>query len=217
MQNNAYEIREDAGSDPMEKIPASSLYVSHKHKANRSARRYFMKFILYLSQFIIPMLIFCVVGYGMLLRIPVYDCFVKGAKEGMTTVVRLVPTLVGLMVATGVLRASGLLDAIGSAVTGLIRGFPFPGELVPLAIVRMFSSSAATGLLLDVYREFGTDSLTGLIASLMMCCTETIFYTMSVYFMTAGIKKNRHTLAGALTATFAGIAASVVLAGWMHG
>lgn len=174
-----------------------------------------MKFLLYLSQFIIPLLIFYVVGYGMLLKVPLYDCFVRGAREGMNTVVKLAPTLVGLMVASGVLRASGFLDLIGELLTQLISGFPFPGELIPLAIIRMFSSSAATGLLLDVYKEFGSDSLIGTIASLMMSCTETIFYTMSVYFMTAGIRKTRYTLPGALLATFAGIAASVVLANLM--
>ena len=76
----------------------------------------------------------------------------------------------------------------------------------------MFSSSAATGLLLDIFKEFGTDSRIGLIASISLCCTETIFYTMSVYFMTAKVKHSRYTLAGAMLATFAGLAASVVLA-----
>jgi spore maturation protein B len=79
----------------------------------------------------------------------------------------------------------------------------------------MFSSSAATGLLLDIYESYGTDSNLGLIASISMACTETIFYTMSVYLMTAKIKKSRFTLTGALLATFAGIVASVVLAGMM--
>lgn len=176
-----------------------------------------MKFLLYLSEYLIPLLIFVVAGYGILQRVPLYDCFVRGAKEGTNTVVRIAPTLVGLMAATGVLRASGLLDLIGNVLTEMIKGFPLPGELLPLALIRLFSSSAATGLLLDVYKEFGTDSLIGLIASLMMCCTETVFYTMSVYFMTAGIKKTRHTLAGALFATVVGIAASVILAGWMIG
>ena len=88
----------------------------------------------------------------------------------------------------------------------------FPGALVPLTIVKMFSSSAATGLLLDIYKEFGTDSRNGMIASISMACTETIFYTMSVYFMSAKVKKTRYTLAGALIATFAGLAASVWLA-----
>ena len=84
---------------------------------------------------------------------------------------------------------------------------------MPLTIVKMFSSSAATGLLLDIFKEYGTDSRIGLIASIMMCCTETVFYTMSVYFMAAKVKKTRYTLTGALLATVAGIVASVWLAG----
>ena len=79
----------------------------------------------------------------------------------------------------------------------------------------MFSSSAATGLALDIFKEYGTDSYLGRVASILMSCTETIFYTMSVYFMTARVKKTRHTLAGALLATAGGIAASIVLAGMM--
>ncbi len=175
-----------------------------------------MDFILYVSQMIIPFVIFYVIGYGLLMKVPVYDSFIKGANYGLKTVVKLVPTLIGLMIATGVLRASGFLDFLAGAIGQFSALISFPGDLVPLTILRMFSSSAATGLLLDIYKEFGCDSHIGLIASLMMCCTETIFYTMSVYFMTAGIKKTRHTLPGALLATFAGIAASVILAGWMH-
>lgn len=175
-----------------------------------------MKFVLYISQFIIPFLVFYIVGYGLLMKVPVYDSFIRGAAEGLQTVVKIVPTLIGLMVAAGVLRASGFLDFVGVLLEKAAAGLSFPGALVPLAVLRMFSSSAATGLLLDVYKEYGTDSSIGLIASLMMCCTETIFYTMSIYFMTAGIKKTRHTLCGALLATLSGIAASVVLAGWMQ-
>jgi len=89
----------------------------------------------------------------------------------------------------------------------------FPSQLVPLSIVRLFSASAATGLVLDIFKEYGTDSRIGLIASIMMCCTETVFYTMSVYFMAAKVKKTRYTLTGALLATVAGIVASVWLAG----
>ena len=89
----------------------------------------------------------------------------------------------------------------------------FPSELVPLAVVRMFSSSAASGLLIDLYQQFGTDSRIGTIASLMMSSSETIFYTMSIYFMTVKVKKTRWTLAGALIATLAGMTASVILGG----
>ena len=126
--------------------------------------------------------------------------------------IRLMPTLIGLMAAVGILRASGFLDLIASVIGQFSSPAGFPGELVPLTVVKMFSSSAATGLLLDIYENYGTDSRIGMIASVSMCCTETIFYTMSVYFMTAGIKRTRYTLAGALLATFAGLAASVCLA-----
>ena len=86
---------------------------------------------------------------------------------------------------------------------------------MPLAIVRMFSSSAATSLALDIFKEYGTDSRVGLIASVMMSCTESVFYTMSVYFLTVNIKKTRYTLPGALIATLAGIIASVWIVGKM--
>ena len=87
----------------------------------------------------------------------------------------------------------------------------FPSELVPVVVVKMFSSSAATSLLLDVYKNYGTDSYLGRLASILMSCSETIFYTLSIYFMTAKVKKTRYTLAGALVATLAGVVASVWL------
>ena len=167
--------------------------------------------IIYISDFIVPFLILSIVVYGILKGVNVYDTFITGARSGFLTVVRLMPTLIGLMAAVGILRASGFLDFLASLIGTFSSQVGFPGELVPLTVVKMFSSSAATGLLLDVYENYGTDSRLGMIASISMCCTETIFYTMSVYFMTAGIKKTRYTLAGALIATFAGLAASVIL------
>lgn len=123
------------------------------------------------------------------------------------------PTLIGLMVAVGVLRASGFLQAVGRLFGGLAGKVGFPSELVPLVFVKMFSSSAATGLVLDIFKTHGPDSYIGTITSIMMSCTETIFYTMSVYFLAAKVTKTRHTLAGALLTTLAGVVASVILAG----
>ena len=170
-----------------------------------------MNLFLYLTNFIVPFLILAIIVYGLLMKINVYEHFIKGARNGFLTVLKIMPTLIGLMVSVGILRASGFLEMISSCIGQFTAAIGFPGELVPLTVVKMFSSSAATGLLLDLYKEFGTDSLIGLIAS----CTETIFYTMSVYFMTAKIKNSRYTLTGALIATFAGLAASVVLAQFM--
>jgi len=174
-----------------------------------------IRVILYASDFLVPFLIFYVVAYGFLAKRPVYDDFVKGAKDGFQTVIQIMPTLIGLMVAVGVLRASGFLDFLAQILGRVTDLIHFPSELVPLTIVRIFSASAATGLALDIFKEFGTDSYLGLVASILMGCTETIFYTMSVYFMAAKVKKTRYTLAGALLATAAGVAASVVLAGMM--
>lgn len=172
-----------------------------------------MKILLVLSDFIVPIVIFSIVTYGLLQNVNVYNEFIKGAKNGFHTVIQIMPTLIGLMVAVGILRASGFLDFMASLIGQVSGRIGFPGELVPLTVVKMFSSSAATGLLLDIFKQFGTDSYIGKIASISMACTETIFYTMSVYFMTAKVKKTRYTLPGALIATFAGLAASVVLAG----
>lgn len=174
-----------------------------------------MKWFLIVSDLLIPMIILGILCYGILQQVAVYDVFVKGAKSGFLTVAKIIPTMVGLMVAVGILRASGLLTCLAEEIGKFTKWIGFPGELVPLTVVKMFSSSAATGLLLDIYKEFGTDSRNGLIASISMASTETIFYTMSVYYMTAKVTKTRYTLTGALLATFAGLAASVILAGAM--
>lgn len=175
-----------------------------------------MQILLFLSDMMIPMVIFGIVCYGVYKKIEVYDAFIQGANSGFRTVIKIMPALLALMIAVGILRASGFLDMLAGFLGKLTSYIGFPGELVPLTVVKMFSSSAATGLLLDVYKEYGTDSLIGLIASISMACTETIFYTMCVYFMTAKVSKSRYTLAGALIATLAGLAASVVLAGYMQ-
>jgi len=168
-----------------------------------------------LSDIIIPVLVFYVVAYGAVSKCNVYEDFVKGAKKGFHTVVGIMPTLVALMVAVGVLRASGFLSFLGKICRPISKLLHFPEELIPLAVIKMFSSSAATGLVIDIFKTHGTDSYIGLLTSIMMSCTETIFYTMSVYFLAAKVTKTRYTLNGALLSTLAGIIASVVIAGML--
>lgn len=170
-----------------------------------------------ISNIIIPVILFYIVAYGIGCKTNVYDDFIKGAKDGLRTVVQIMPTLIGLMVAVGILRASGFLEFIGIILGGVLKGLHFPPELVPLSLVKMFSSSAATGLVLDIFKEYGTDSYLGYATSLMMSCTETIFYTMSVYFMVAKVSKTRWTLSGAILSTIVGIVASLMLAAYMVG
>ena len=174
-----------------------------------------MNFLIYMSDYIVPFLILVILVYGISMNVEVYHTFIEGAENGFRTVIGIMPTLIGLMTAVGILRVSGCLEFISEVLGMFTENIGFPGELVPISIVKMFSSSAATGLLIDLYKEFGADSFVGRAASIAMSCTETIFYTMSVYFLSVKIKHTRYTLAGGLLATTAGLIASVMLAGMM--
>jgi spore maturation protein B len=173
--------------------------------------------MVYFSNLLIPVLVCLVAVYGLLEKRPVFEDFIRGAKEGLKTVGGILPTLVGLMIGTGILRASGFLDLLALWLSKLIPAVLLPAQVLPVILVKMFSSSAATGLALDIFKEFGPDSLSGRMVSIILSCTETVFYTMSVYFMSVKIKKTRYTLAGALLATLAGVAASIWLAGLPFG
>lgn len=164
----------------------------------------------HLSNIIIPAFIFYVVATGLAQKKDIYRSFVKGASSGIKTVGDIFPTLIGLMVSVGVLRASGFFDFLGKLLGRIIGDFP--QELLSLFLIKLFSSSAATGIALDIFKQYGTDSFAGLATSLALSSTETVFYTMSVYFMAIKVTKTRWTLAGALLSTLAGIVASVILA-----
>jgi spore maturation protein B len=170
-----------------------------------------MRFLIYVSDYIIPFILFYIVGYGLITKTNIYDEFIQGAKDGFKVVFDILPTLIGLMVAIGILRASGSLNILSDLLKPITKVLHFPSELVPVAIVKMFSSSAATSLVLDIFKQHGPDSYLGRLVSIMASSTETIFYTLAVYFMAAGVKKTRYTLIGCLLATLTGIAASTIL------
>lgn len=174
-----------------------------------------MQVLTHLSDIIIPALIFFIVGYGMVSGIKVYETFLKGAKDGLRVVVDIMPTLIGLMIAVGVLRASGFFEMLGKLVGPLTEMVGLPAQMLPLIIIKLFSSSAATGLVLDIFKTSGPDSYAGMVTSILMSCTETVFYTMSVYFLAAKVTKTRYTLTGALISNLASIIASIFLAGRM--
>lgn len=163
------------------------------------------------SGMIVPMMIVSILVYGAYKKVDLYDSFISGAKGGLNTVLGIMPTLIGLMVAVGILRVSGALDLIIRAVMPVSDALGYPQEALPLTLMRLVSSSAATGLLLDIFKIHGPDSYLGRLVSVMMSCTETIIYTMSIYFMSVKITKTRYTLAGALVANAAGVAASVYI------
>ena len=171
-----------------------------------------MSVIVSISSFIIPGIMLFIVLYGIIKKLNVYDDFVTGATGGLKTVIKVMPTLIGLMVAVAVLRESGFMEVLGKLLGKVTNPIGFPGELMPVTIVKIFSSSAATGMVLDIFKEYGPDSYMGKVTSLMMSCTETVFYTMSVYYITAKVTRTRWTLAGAILTTISGTIASVMLA-----
>lgn len=170
-----------------------------------------MKLLSYVSELLMPFLILYVVGYGLASRRDIYGDFMEGAKDGLKTAAGICPTLIGLMTAVGILRASGFLDFVGGLLGKLTERMGVPSEILPLTVVRMFSSSAAVSLLLDIFKEYGTDSAAGLMGAVIMSATESVFYCMSVYFAAAKIEKTRYTLPGALIATLAGTVTAIFL------
>lgn len=170
-----------------------------------------MKFLTFFSNLMIPFLLFYVIAYGLLRKRDIYGDFIEGTKDGLKTAAGICPALVGLMTAVGVLRASGFLDFLGSVLGKITVPLGMPAELLPLTVVRLFSSSAAVGLLLDIFKEFGTDSAAGLMGALVLGSTESVFYCMSIYFSAVKVEKTRYTLPGALIASLAGVAAAVCI------
>ncbi len=161
----------------------------------------------HISDIIIPLLLFYIVGYGVVSKVKVYEAFLTGAKEGLKVVADIMPTLVGLLVAVGVLRASGFLDFLAGLLAPLAEPAGIPAAVVPVMLIKLFSGSAATGLVLDVFRTY-----IGTLVSILMSCTETCFYTMSVYYLAAKVTRTRYTLPGALLSLAASAAMSVMLA-----
>ncbi len=174
-----------------------------------------MNLIQFLSSSAIPIIIAIIVIYGLLEKNKVYDTFVEGAKEGIEIVVKLFPTLLGLFIAIGALRSSGVLDCIIQFISPITNLLHIPSEIMPLAILRPISGSASTAVATDIMTNFGVDSKIGLIASTIMGSTETTFYTIAIYTSCVGIKKIRFVLACALLGDLVGMLASVVIWGFL--
>lgn len=167
-----------------------------------------MQVINFFSNLAMPMVIFFIVLYGVTEKVKVFDNFLEGAKEGIKTTFSILPTLIGLFLAIGVLRSSGVLDFIIKLSSPILEIFNFPSELMPLAILRPISGSASIAVATDIMKQAGVDSLIGNIASTIMGSTETTLYTIAIYTSCIKIKKNRFILLAALTADITGIIVS---------
>ncbi len=169
----------------------------------------FLQWINIISEWMIPATFLIIILYGLIKRANVFENFVEGVNEGFRVVLGILPTFLGLIVAVGALRASGTLDLIGKLLAPMGALIKMPADLISVAITKVISSSAATGLILDILQKYGPDSLEGRMVGIMVGSTETILYTISVYFMAVKIKKTRYTLIGALLANLVGIIVSV--------
>lgn len=169
-----------------------------------------MRLFEYISMCVMPIVIFVIIAVGVFERKKVFDLFIDGAKEGFEISVKLIPTLVGIFFSVGLLRSSGTIDSITKLLGFVTNIFKFPSELIPLALVRPISGSAAIGVASDIMKTYGVDSLIGKTASVIMGSTETTFYTIAVYTSIVKIKKTRGLVWAALSADLAGIIAAVV-------
>ena len=165
----------------------------------------------WISVFAIPVFIVFILGYGYSKGIPVYEAFVEGAGEGLGTAFKILPYLVAMFMAIGVFRASGAMDLLIRVLSPVTNLAGIPSEILPLALMRPMSGSASAGMLAELFRVYGPDAFIGRTASTMMGSTETVFYTISVYFGSVGIKRIRYVLAAGLLADLAGLLASVAI------
>ena len=170
-----------------------------------------MKTINFISNLAMPMIILIIVSCGIKERKNVFDIFLDGAKEGIKITFNIFPTLIGLFVAIGALKSSGIFDLINYIVSPILNIIHFPSELMPLAILRPISGSSSIAIATELMRNYGVDSNLGKIASTIMGSTETTLYTIAIYTSCIKIKKTRHILLAALCADLVGIITSVVV------
>lgn len=170
-----------------------------------------MIIINYLSVIAMPAIILIIIFYGFLEKNRIYDIFLDGAKDGIKIVYNIFPTLIGLFVAVGALRNSGILDFIINLISPIINYLNIPKEIMPLAILRPISGSAAMAIATDIMNNYGVDSKIGYIASVIMGSTETTLYTIAVYTSCVKIKNTRGILIAALIGDIVGMLVSVVV------
>lgn len=170
-----------------------------------------VKVLNYISNLAMPLIILIIVFYSLIERKKAFDIFLDGAKDGLNIVLNIFPTLIGLFVAIGALRSSGILDLIINFITPILNILNFPSEIMPLAMLRPISGSSSIAIATDIMKNFGVDSNIGIIAATIMGSTETTLYTIAVYTSSVKIKKTRFVLLAALTADVVGIIVSVVI------
>lgn len=174
-----------------------------------------MELINYISILAMPMVILIIIGYSFFEKNKVYDIFLEGAKEGISVVYNIFPTLVGLFVAVGALRSSGILDLIINIISPITELFNIPREIMPLAILRPISGSASMAVATDIMTNWGVDTKIGQIASTIMGSTETTLYTIAIYTSCISVKKTRGILIAALAGDIIGMIVSIIICNFL--
>lgn len=164
-----------------------------------------------MSAAIIPLLSAGVLVYALLKRVDIYEAFVEGAKEGLPVLYRVLPYMAAMLIAIRLFRESGVLDRLTGWLSPVFGRLGMPPELLPLALLRPFSGSAAMAMAADIFERYGADSFIGLAAGVMMGSSETIFYTLALYFGSVGVKKTRYTLPMSLLACAVSVIASIAI------
>ncbi len=168
-----------------------------------------MGIIRQVSDYAIPAIFIILLLAAVLKKVKAYDLFIEGAKDGIETVIKIIPSLVGLLVAVGVFKASGALDLLILLLRPVIDLLGMPPEVAPLALLRPISGSASFAFVTEIIKAFGPDTYEGRVAATMMGSTETIFYTLAVYYGSVGVKNIRYTLLAAIMADIISVIASL--------
>ncbi len=165
-----------------------------------------------ISLWALPSIILIILTVAVIKKVPVYEAFIEGAKDGAKVTLNIIPYLVAIIVAVAMLRASGAIDSLAHLFGGFLNKIHLPAEILPLAFVRSLSGSAAIGVFSDIIQNNDANSYTSKLAAIMMGCSETTFYVLTVYFGAVGIKKYRYALYTGLCADFIGIVMSIIVA-----
>jgi spore maturation protein B len=163
-----------------------------------------------LATWAVPTFLFLVLTVGLVKKVPIFEEFTAGAGDGLRTCVKVLPSLVALMTAVSMLRASGLMEMLTAVVQPVAELMGIPAEIVPMAVLRPVSGSGSLAMLESIYKIYGADSLIGRVASVMQSSTETTFYTMAIYYGYIGVKRTRHTLVSAMGGDITGIIISAL-------
>jgi spore maturation protein B len=168
-----------------------------------------------ISIWAVPVMLVGIALAGIVRKVKVYDVFIEGAKEGFEVAVKIIPFLVGILVAIGMFRASGAMELLLSALRPLATATGFPADLIPLAILRSLSGSGSLALTTDIIKTQGPDSLLARMAATMYGSTETTFYVLAVYFGAIGVRRTRHAVPAALIGDVIAAVATVAVCMWM--